>query len=150
MKTMTIQVNTTTRKAVVEVDGGAPVVCSLKKEGNETYSVVLKDKVEWPTKYYNIGALGEDRVITTNDVDCKARKTTRKELTDNNPHKIRVASISRRLMEDSEVLRTIEGVTEDEVYFLVNLAARLEQTAAQARIKDQIEKLKAELERLGG
>lgn len=53
-------------------------------------------------------------------------------------------------MEDSEVLRTIEGVTEEEVYFIVNLAARLEQTAAQARIKDQIEKLKAELEKLGG
>ena len=150
MSKLVIEINGESRKAVVTKDAEASVICSLKKESNESYSVVLKGKVEWPTKYYNIGALGEDRVITTNDVDCKARKTTRKELTDNNPHKIRVASISRRLMEDSEVLRTIEGVTEEEVYFIVSLAARLEQTAAQARIKDQIEKLKAELEKLGG
>ena len=87
----------------------------------------------------------KQQTISDMEYSARKRKTTRKELTDNNPHKIRVASISRRLMEDSEVLRTIEGVTEDEVYFLVNLAARLEQTAAQARIKDQIENLKKRL-----
>ena len=48
MSKLVIEINGESRKAVVTKDAEASVICSLKKESNESYSVVLKGKVEWP------------------------------------------------------------------------------------------------------
>ena len=70
MSKLVIEINGESRKAVVTKDAEASVICSLKKESNESYSVVLKGKVEWPTKFYNIGRDLTDRVIEVDEEEA--------------------------------------------------------------------------------
>lgn len=150
------QINAETRKATVSIDGGAPVVCSLKKEGNGTYSIVLKGKVEWPNSYMNIGNLESREVVV--DSESLKQRTKSTESKSNAPKTLIVGNISSRLERDIEVLKNLELFESDEereifekVYKRAKYRDEIKATDDKiAALTAQIEALKKERAAYGG
>ena len=138
MSKLVIEINGESRKAVVTKDAEASVICSLKKESNESYSVVLKGKVEWPTKFYNIGRDLTDRVIEVDEEEAMRRKSGRSANSDGSSavkSTLSAKNVAKRLSdEEAEMLEKL----------IDKLVANQEQLAQKAKI----EKLRAEIAKL--
>src|SRR5574344_353565 len=128
-RTLVAQINATARKAIVIVDDNDPIVCSLKKEGNGSYSIVFKNKIDWPTNFYNIGKLDGDKTINTTEQECIGRKSSHTAngttTTSNTKPTVRVGSIVAHLRADIETLRGMKGAaTSEELYILESMTNR--------------------------
>lgn len=151
MSKLVIEINGESRKAVVTKDEGAPVTCSLKKESNESYSVVLKGKVEWPTKFYNIGRDLTDRVIEVSEEDAMRRKAGRSANPDGSSavkSTLSAKNVAKRLMDAKSVLVEEGLVTDEEAAMLGDLIDKLVANQEQLAQKAKIEKLRAEIAKL--
>lgn len=154
MKTMKLEINATSRKAIVTIDEEASVVCSMKKEGNGTYSVILKNKVDWPTKFYNVGKLqDEDWTIETTDEECASRargananaSTSGATKVSSSHLAVTVENIAKRFAADYDVLATMTEVTQDELAIIKAISLRLTKNDEQRRAELSIKKLQDEL-----
>ena len=151
MSKLVIEINGESRKAVVTKDEEASVICSLKKESNESYSVVLKNKVEWPTKFYNIGRDLTDRVIEVNEEEALLRKSGRSANSDGSSavkSTLSAKNVAKRLLEVKSVLVEEGLVSDEEAEMLGNLIDKLFANQEQLAQKAKIEKLRAELAKL--
>lgn len=148
MSKLVIEINGESRKAVVTKDEGAPVTCSLKKESNESYSVVLKGKVEWPTKFYNIGRDLTDRVIEVSEEDAMRRKAGRSDGSSAVKSTLSAKNVAKRLMDAKSVLVEEGLVSDEEAEMLGNLIDKLVANQEQLAQKAKIEKLRAEIAKL--
>ena len=149
-RTLVAQINATARKAIVIVDDNDPIVCSLKKEGNGSYSIVFKNKIDWPTNFYNIGKLDGDKTINTTEQECIGRKSSHTAngttTTSNTKPTVRVGSIVAHLRADIETLRGMEGAaTSEELYILESMTNRLDHVISIRQIEEQITKLQEQL-----
>lgn len=152
MKTMKLEINATSRKAIVTIDEEASVVCSMKKEGNGTYSVILKNKVDWPTKFYNVGKLqDEDWTIETTDEECASRarganaNASTSGATKSSHLAVTVENIAKRFAADYEVLATMTDATQDELAIVKAISLRLTKNDEQRKAELSIKKLQDEL-----
>ena len=144
MSKLVIEINGESRKAVVTKDAEASVICSLKKESNESYSVVLKGKVEWPTKFYNIGRDLTDRVIEVDEEEAMRRKSGRSANSDGSS----AVNVAKRLLDVKSVLVEEGLVSDEEAEMLGNLIDKLFANQEQLAQKAKIEKLRAEIAKL--
>lgn len=151
MSKLVIEINGESRKAVVTKDAEASVICSLKKESNESYSVVLKGKVEWPTKFYNIGRDLTDRVIEVDEEEAMRRKSGRSANSDGSSavkSTLSAKNVAKRLM-DAKATLVEEGlVSDEEAEMLEKLIDKLVANQEQLAQKAKIEKLRAEIAKL--
>lgn len=154
MSKLVIEINGESRKAVVTKDTEASVICSLKKESNESYSVVLKGKVEWPTKFYNIGRDLTDRVIEVDEEEAMRRKSGRSANSDGSSavkstlSALSAKNVAKRLLDVKSVLVEEGLVSDEEAEMLGNLIDKLFANQEQLAQKAKIEKLRAEIAKL--
>lgn len=148
MSKLVIEINGESRKAVVTKDAEASVICSLKKESNESYSVVLKNKVEWPTKFYNIGRDLTDRVIEVDEEAAIRRKAGGGNGSSAVKSTLSAKNVAKRLLDVKSVLVDEGLVSDEEVEMLGNLIDKLFANQEQLAQKAKIEKLRAEIAKL--
>lgn len=143
-KHLRIVVVAETRKAAVYVDDAEqPITCSLKKEGNGTYSVVLKNKVEWPQSFINVGKVEEDFVIEKDIDDVKTNKPATSE-----NKTTKAANPVKVLQAAYEVLKESKKCSEKELEALGKIFRRVVNAVQIDEIEKQIAALEEQRKQL--